>query len=68
VQEFIGKNKKALTPVFIVAVLFSIKTFSRNTEWKDNYTLLSHDVKSSPESARIRYAYGSALLFEKSAS
>ncbi len=48
-----------------VIILFSVKTFTRNTDWKDNYTLLSHDVKSSPESARIRYAYGSALLFEK---
>lgn len=65
VQNFIGVNKKVLTPVLIIIILFSIKTFSRNTEWKDNYTLLSHDVKSSPESARIRYAYGSALLFEK---
>ena len=65
IQEFIGSNKKVMTPVFIVIILFSVKTFARNTDWKDNYTLLSHDVKSSPESARIRYAYGSALLFEK---
>jgi tetratricopeptide (TPR) repeat protein len=65
VQEFISRNKKVLVPVFLIAVLFSVKTFARNTDWKDNYTLLSHDVKSSSESARIRYAYGSALLFEK---
>jgi tetratricopeptide (TPR) repeat protein len=65
VQEFISRNKKVITPVLIITVLFSVKTFARNTDWKDNYTLLSHDVKSSPESARIRYAYGSALLFEK---
>ena len=65
VQDFIGRNKKVMAPVFLIAFLFSIKTFSRNMDWKDNYTLLSHDVKSSSESARIRYAYGSALLFEK---
>ena len=64
-QDFLMGNKKVLIPVFIISVLFSVKTLSRNTEWKDNYTLLSHDVKSSPESARIRYAYGSAILFEK---
>src|SRR5258706_3874031 len=65
VRDFIVGNKRVLVPVFVIAILFSVKTFARNSDWKDNYTLLSHDVKSSPESARIRYAYGSALLFEK---
>lgn len=65
VQDFLAKNKTVLIPVFIITALFSVKTFSRNAEWKDNYTLLSHDVKSSSQSARIRYAFGSAILFEK---
>ncbi len=52
--------------IFSIAILvFSARTIARNTEWKDNLTLLSADVKSSPNSARIRYAYGSALLIEK---
>ncbi len=59
-----------IKPVFtmaigVVLVLFSVKTFSRNSEWKNNLTLLAKDVKTSPNSARIRYAYGSALLIEK---
>ena len=57
-------------PVFtalllVVLVGFSAKTVSRNSDWKNNLTLLEKDVKTCPESARIRYAYGSALLFEK---
>lgn len=58
------KNKLS-TPLIVVLLLFSVRTLSRNTYWKDNYTLLLKDVKSSPESARIRYALGSTLLIEK---
>lgn len=59
-----------LKPVFtisatIILALYSFKTVSRSTDWKNNLTLLSRDVKTCPESARIRYAYGSALLIEK---
>lgn len=49
----------------LILVLFSVKTFSRNMDWKDNYTLLKHDVEVHPESARIRYAYGSELVLAK---
>ena len=51
--------------LLVIIIAFSARTFSRNADWKDNLTLLSHDVKISSESARIRYAYGSALLVEK---
>lgn len=60
------KNNTALFTVsFIILFLFSVKTMSRNADWKNNLTLLEHDVKLSPESARIRYAYGSAILIEQ---
>ncbi|MFM2157325.1 MAG: hypothetical protein RL516_2074, partial [Bacteroidota bacterium] len=51
--------------LLVITLAFSARTYSRNGDWKDNITLLSHDVKISSESARIRYAYGSALLVEK---
>jgi tetratricopeptide (TPR) repeat protein len=51
--------------LLVILLAFSARTYSRNGDWKDNITLLSHDVKISSESARIRYAYGSALLVEK---
>ena len=58
-------NTAATMLTGLVVVLFSIKTVARNSDWKDNLTLLAKDVETSPNSARIRYAYGSALLIEK---
>jgi len=58
-------NKVFGLVVLLIALAFSVKAIDRNADWKDNYTLLTQDVKTCPKSARIRYAYGSALLFEK---
>lgn len=52
-------------PFLIVLVLYTGRTLSRNNDWKNNLTLLQHDVKLAPESARIRYALGSTLLVEE---
>ncbi|NNF02306.1 MAG: tetratricopeptide repeat protein [Bacteroidia bacterium] len=51
--------------VLAIVALYSFKTFDRNLDWKDNLTLLEKDVQTSPNSARIRYAYGSAIVIEK---
>ncbi|MFI5219888.1 MAG: tetratricopeptide repeat protein [Bacteroidia bacterium] len=64
-SQLLKNNKPVFVLTFIILVLFSSKTISRNFNWKDNLTLLAHDVKLSPESARIRYAYGSAILIEQ---
>ncbi len=58
-------NKVFLSIVLVMSVAYSAKAVDRNADWKDNYTLLTQDVKTCPKSARIRYAYGSAILFEK---
>lgn len=58
-------NKGFFLIIFTIAFLYSVKTVSRNTDWKNNLTLLAKDVKTCPESARIRYAYGSAILIEQ---
>lgn len=34
-------------------------------DWEYNLKLLAKDVQTCPESARIHYAYGSALIIEK---
>lgn len=62
---FFKQNSRIIGALSIVFILFSIKTISRNLDWKDNLTLLAKDVQTSPNSARIRYAYGSALVIEK---
>jgi protein O-mannosyl-transferase len=67
-KSALNKKEMPLGFITLIAVIlftFSIRTVVRSADWKDNYTLLTKDVKSNPESARIRYAYGSALLFEK---
>lgn len=64
IQQFKGNTVFGLM-ISILFVSYAAKAVDRNTDWKDNYTLLTQDVKTAPKSARIRYAYGSALLFEK---
>ncbi|MFM7078852.1 MAG: tetratricopeptide repeat protein [Bacteroidota bacterium] len=59
------QNRPFLIIIAVIVSAYAVKTIDRNGDWKDNFTLLSKDVKTSPNSARIRYAFGSALLFEK---
>lgn len=65
VKEILAGQKLFSSLFILICVLFSAKTFSRNADWKNNITLLNKDVKTCPNSARIRYAYGSALLIER---
>ena len=58
-------NSKLSSVIIVIILLFSVKSFSRSRDWVDNYTLLKTDVQSMPESARIRYAYGSELVIAK---
>jgi tetratricopeptide (TPR) repeat protein len=47
--------------LFGVMVLYSVKTISRNKDWKDNITLYSHDLILNPGSAKIHYLRGFIL-------
>ena len=53
---------KKLLPVLVIIALFSIKTYSRNADWKDNYTLYSHDVELAPNSVKAHYYLGLELV------
>jgi hypothetical protein len=57
------KNKPKVTiyTLILVCFLFSVKTFSRNFDWKNDRTLFANDVKYSPNSAKINNALGGAL-------
>jgi tetratricopeptide (TPR) repeat protein len=46
-----GKN--LFYAVGVILVLFSIKTFSRNKDWKSNTTLFTQDIKTVPNSAHM---------------
>ena len=61
----IRSQNKLVLPAILILLLFGGRTIARNNDWKNNLTLLEKDVQTCPNSARIRYAYGSALLIEK---
>lgn len=48
-------------PILLIVLFYSIKTISRNTDWKDNYTLFSRDIKNAKKSCRAHYNLGTSL-------
>ncbi len=57
---------KISTPVILsifvlILSLYSYKTFSRNFDWKDSFTLFRRDVQHSPNSAKIQTSVGGDL-------
>lgn len=46
----------------IVIVLFTARTFVRNTDWKDTLTLMSHDIKHLENSAQANNLYAMTLM------
>ena len=57
-----GKYQKpAFIVLILIALFFSWKTVTRNSVWKDDYTLFTTDVKTSTNSAKVLNAAGGAL-------
>lgn len=54
--------KPNFLPVILIVALYSFKTYSRNADWKDNYTLYSHDVTVVPNSVKAHYYLGLELV------
>jgi tetratricopeptide (TPR) repeat protein len=48
--------------VCILCAVFSIETIARNTVWKDEFTLYSHDVKTSSNSCQVHLQLGLVLI------
>ena len=48
--------------VFLILILFSVKTISRNSQWKNDFTLFTHDVKISKESSFSTKSAGNHLI------
>lgn len=60
--HFQKNTKNFLITLFVfVLLLFSIKTVTRASDWKDQLTLFSTDVQSSPNSAHMRLYHALAL-------
>jgi len=46
--------------LFILLALFSYKTFTRNKDWKDNFSLFLSSVEATPNSSRVQSSLGSS--------
>lgn len=56
------KNPKAVAAVFVLMLsLYSTKTFTRNFDWKDSFTLFRRDSHHSINSAKIQTSLGGDL-------
>jgi tetratricopeptide (TPR) repeat protein len=62
-SQMISMNSLLFTIVFGIIALYSIKTFSRNMDWKDNLTVFSQDVKTSPNSATANKILGTEMVY-----
>jgi tetratricopeptide (TPR) repeat protein len=60
----INQVKNLLGSVLLVgiALVFVGMTYSRNPVWYNNFTLFESDVEHAPNSAKMRFYYGNALL------
>jgi len=54
--------KNIFIPTIVILLIFSIKTFSRNGDWKNNDTLGLADVEHAPNSARTNKSAGDIWL------
>lgn len=56
------KNQKAVLASFVIILsLYSVKTFTRNYDWKDSFTLFRVDSHHSLNSAKIQTSVGGDL-------
>lgn len=63
------QSPKAIMAVLVVILsLYSVKTYTRNTDWMDSFTLFRRDVAHSPNSAKIQTSVGGDLTKAASAN
>lgn len=64
------RSKWVLVPLIVVITLLSVRTFARGFDWKDDFTLASHDIKVSQDAYDLEYLISSSYFqkgeYEKS--
>jgi tetratricopeptide (TPR) repeat protein len=55
VSTFFKTNTRAIGITLLICMVFSSVTFSRNRDWKDNYTLYKSEISKVPNSAHMRF-------------
>ena len=61
-SQFLFQNSKLFIILSIIILLYSIRTFSRSMDWKNNVTIFEHDVEISKNSATAHIWWGRELL------
>ncbi len=61
ILSLLAKNKIYALILLVILIFYSVKTISRNFDWKNNLTLYSADVEHSSNSSRAHYNLGSEL-------
>jgi tetratricopeptide (TPR) repeat protein len=61
-NQVVKPSNKYFMVLGAIMLLYSIKTISRNSDWKDNVTLYTHDVDLNPSSAKTHYYLGNELI------
>lgn len=61
ILSLLKKNKLYTLTLLVILCLYSVRTISRNFDWKNNLTLYSADVERSSNSSRAHYNLGSEL-------
>ncbi len=56
------KEKKFSIPLILLFGLYTAQTFSRNADWKNDFTLFRHDVKTASNSCQVHLHYGTVLI------
>lgn len=55
-------NQYFASAVILISIVFSVKTYSRNFDWKSNEILYRTDIEKSRQSARSNYYLGNELV------
>jgi protein O-mannosyl-transferase len=58
------QQKLAWAVLAILVVLLGARTVTRNRDWRDNYSLFSADVNSSPGSAKLHSNLGGQYMYQ----
>lgn len=61
-QKFIGSNIPISAILVLICAIYSVKTVSRNSVWKDNFTLFSTDIKTGQNSAQNHRHLGNECI------
>lgn len=62
ITAFLSQNKLILSVVLFITILYSVKTFARSSDWKNDVALFGNDVKIATNSARAHYNWGTVLF------